>query len=125
MNKFGLNESQLNKVVSDVSTLGTAVGEHALFVLPTVLKRDVTVHIAYAELQVLTSMSRETSAVSTDLPVHIAFHDGLLGGVGHYKVVLSHHSSPGPSLSYAYPSPQSTAIRYSVQPYSARSCFHK
>lgn len=98
INKFGLNESQLNRVVSDVSTLGTAVGEHALFVLPTVLKRDVTVHIAYAEPQVLTSMSHDPSAASTDLPVHIAFYDGLLGGVGHYKAVLPHHSSPTPSL---------------------------
>jgi hypothetical protein len=94
--KFGLEESDFNKVVHDVSVLKEPVGEHALSVLPVILNRDVIVHVAYTEPLLLSASSYETSATSVHLPIQLAFYDGLCGGAGHYKAVLSHCPPPLP-----------------------------
>jgi hypothetical protein len=85
---FGLNDLQFNKLALDVTSPGTAAGEQVLSVLPTVLNRDIIVHIAYAEPQKFSFISSSSSCSPAHPPIQVAFYDGVNGGEGHYKAVL-------------------------------------
>ena len=48
------------------------------------LRREVTVHIAFAELQTFSPVS----VANVLPPIQLAFYDSLRGGIGHYKAIV-------------------------------------
>jgi hypothetical protein len=54
-----------------------------LWMLSTVLNRDIIVHVAFTEPQRLRAPTSSNAP-----PVQVAYYDGLNGGEGHYKAVI-------------------------------------
>jgi hypothetical protein len=78
-----------------------AVGVSPLVYLPlSAPAKDVLpLKIAFMEPGHYNAVVSTLSTSAMSHPVHIAFHDGLQGGVGHYEVLPTDHSSPAPTHS--------------------------
>ncbi len=72
-----------------MSVLKEPIGEHELSNLPVIFNRDVIVHIAYIEPQLLLASTYKSSATCMESPIQVNFYEGLRGGARHYKTVLS------------------------------------
>lgn len=104
-NQFALDDIQFEKLALEVTSLKVAAGEHAIVVIPAVIKRDLIVHIAFAAPLVLLTAASQISPGHAVNPVQIAFYDGVGGGIGHYKAVTSRPPTSSSSTADSQPSP--------------------
>lgn len=84
---FNLNDTDFGVVMADLKSLGHSVGEHAILALSHVMRREVFIYNAFSKPLVYSPATDN----ATEPGIRLAFYDGINGGVGHYKAILTQH----------------------------------
>ena len=81
---LGVSTKSLAAHVSEMRTNGVCVGENAVLIIPDVIQRDITIHIAFVE----PLLYRPSSGLATGPPLQIAFYEGLGSDTGLYRAIV-------------------------------------
>ena len=84
---MSLCSKKLNTPVKNLDRSSVFADELTMCVLPDVLHRDVTVHVAFAWPQTFSPVS----VSNVFPPIQLVFYDGMCGVVVHYKMIAFPH----------------------------------